>query len=111
MISLKKIAYTMPAGLFLLMANTAWAQGFTNPLGVTKPEDFLGNIIKFLLGLVGSLALIAIIWGGIVYITSIGDDSRIKHAKSVITWAVVGLAVVILAYTIIQTVIEALKIT
>jgi hypothetical protein len=52
--------------------------------------------------------LIAIIWGGISYIISIGDESKVKKAKTIITMAVVGLVVVILAMTIINVVTHAL---
>ncbi|MDP3997025.1 MAG: hypothetical protein Q8P73_00790 [bacterium] len=87
------------------------SSGFTNPLGsVTKIELFLQNIINWLLGLVGLLALLALIWGGIMYVVSLGDDNRVQHAKKIIFWAIVGLIVIALSYTIIIELTEMLQI-
>lgn len=98
---------TLGVGLLLLLVGqSALAQGssFTNPLGDTTFAGIIQTGIRFLLSLVGLLALAAIVWGGVLYIVSVGNDQYIKQAKTVIFWAVVGLIVVALAYVIIGTV-------
>lgn len=81
--------------------------GFVNPLGDSNitVAKVLGNIITFLLGLVGLLGLIALIWGGLSYITALGDEKRATRAKTVIFWAIIGIAVAVLAYVIVQIVV------
>jgi hypothetical protein len=46
-----------------------------------------------------------IIFGGIRYVTSTGDASRVKSAKDTVMYSVVGLIVAMLAYTIVNFVI------
>jgi hypothetical protein len=65
----------------------------------------VGHITDTLLTVAGAVAVIIIIIGGISYITSAGDSSRIKVAKDTILYAVIGLVVVIIAYAIVNFVI------
>ena len=73
-----------------------------NPLQTTTITGVLVLAVRWLLGLVGILALLALIVGGVYYITSFGNDQRIQTAKKIITWAIIGLAIVILSFGIIQ---------
>lgn len=66
-------------------------------------------IVNTLLTILGILAVIMIIVGGIRYTTSAGDSSRIKGAKDTITYSVVGLVVAILAYAIVNFVTTQFK--
>lgn len=60
------------------------------------------NIIMiFLLPLVGTLFLIMLIIGGILYITSRGNQQQAEKAKKTLTAAIAGLIIVTLSYTII----------
>ena len=49
-----------------------------------------------------TLALVAIVWGGILYVTSAGDSKRIESAKQAITAALIGLAIGIGAPSILK---------
>jgi hypothetical protein len=62
-------------------------------------------IINVMLQVLGILAVIMIIVGGIRYTISNGDASRVKAAKDTITYAVVGLIVALLSYAIVNFVI------
>ena len=61
----------------------------------------LGNIINALLGLAGVVALILIIWGGISYISARGDAQGVEAAKKRITWAIIGLLIVVFSFAIL----------
>jgi glucose uptake protein GlcU len=63
------------------------------------------DITSTLLLILGVIAVIMIIIGGIRYTTSNGDASRIKAAKDTITYSVIGLVVAILAYGIVAFVV------
>ncbi len=81
--------------------------GIENPLGGGPDQsitDVLKGIINWMLGLVGFLALIALIIGGARMIMDFGNEDQVKKAKATILWAVIGLAVVILSYAIINIV-------
>lgn len=73
----------------------------------TSLEDQIKQITNVLLFLLGAIAVIMIIIGGIRYATSNGDSSSIKSAKDTILYAVIGLIVAILAYAIVNFVITS----
>ena len=56
----------------------------------------------------GILSVIMIIFSGFRYITSAGDASKTKSAQSTLTYSVVGLIVAIMAYAIVNMVINRL---
>ncbi len=67
------------------------------------------TVVNVLLFVLGAIAVIVIIIGGIRYTTSNGDAGAIKGAKDTILYAVVGLIVAILAYAIVSFVLNAFK--
>lgn len=81
--------------------------GITNPLSGGADQTItsvLKGIIQWMLGLVGFLALIALIIGGGRMVIDFGNEEQVHKAKKTILWAVVGLAVVILSYAILNIV-------
>lgn len=80
--------------------------GITNPLGSKDQTitDLLVKVINWMLGLVGFIALIALITGGGRMIMDFGNEEQVKKGKTTILWAVIGLLVVILSYAIINIV-------
>ncbi len=80
--------------------------GATGQTGGTTVESGITTITNILLFLIGAIAVIAIIIGGIRYVTSNGDASQTKSAKDTILYAVVGLIVAIVAYAIVQFVVS-----
>ena len=68
----------------------------------------IDNIVNTLLFIIGIIAVLVIIIGGIMFATSAGDPSRAKRAKDTILYAVIGLVVAILAYAIVNFVVSAL---
>ncbi len=67
------------------------------------------NILNFLLAIVGILTLIMLIVGGIMYLTSAGDDDRIKTAKKIVTWSIIGIAVSLASLVIVKQIDSLLK--
>jgi hypothetical protein len=64
----------------------------------------VGNLTRIVMFSAGSLAVIFIIVGGIWYVTSMGDPSRLKRAKEIINASVVGLLIAGLAYTAVTVI-------
>ena len=56
----------------------------------------------------GIIAAIMIIWGGIQYMTSAGNPQGITKAKNTILYSAIGLGIVIMAATIVNTVVGAI---
>ena len=71
----------------------------------TSLEDQIKVIVNIMLFILGAIAVIMIIIGGIRYAISNGDSSSIKAAKDTILYAVIGLIVAIMAYAIVNFVV------
>lgn len=65
-------------------------------------------VINWLLGLVAVFALVAVIVGGIMYITSLGNEQRAERAKKTLLYAVVGLLLIGASFLIISIVKKVL---
>lgn len=70
---------------------------FGNPLGFDTVEGVLGKLLGELRGIIVVLSLVFIVIGAVIYITSAGDEGRMKTAKGAITAAMIGLAIGIAA--------------
>jgi hypothetical protein len=71
----------------------------------TSAADAIKNVINVLLYVLGAVAVIVIVIGGIMYTTSGGESANVTKAKNMILYAVVGLVVALLAYAIVNFVI------
>ena len=70
--------------------------------GATGIFTTLTNVLLFI---IGAISVIMIIIGGLRYVVSGGDSSKVSAAKNTILYAVVGIVVALLAYAIINFVI------
>lgn len=66
--------------------------------------QLIGRAIQLAMTLAGIIAVIYIIIGAFKYFTAYGDEAKATSAKTTITWAVVGVAVIILAKVIVTTI-------
>lgn len=71
--------------------------------------ELVTTIIEISLLLVGSIAVIFVIFGGFKYLTANGDEEKIKSAKKTIINAIIGLIIVLLAYSIVRIVINVIS--
>jgi len=101
---MKKILQSLATVALLSSPSQVLAATFQNPLGsVTDPVDIIFNIIEFLLTLAAPLALLGIVYGGVLLIVGgFDNEQQAARAKKILTWSIVGLAVVILAFLFIR---------
>ena len=78
----------------------------TNPL--TGTNGLIHKVTLIIALLTGTVAVIIIIVGGFMYITSGGDPQKVGNAKNTILYAVVGLIIIVAAQTIITFVLSKL---
>ncbi|MBR2586963.1 hypothetical protein IKE71_01155 [Candidatus Saccharibacteria bacterium] len=71
-------------------------------------ETIVKRVINTLLYVIGILAVVMIIIGGVQYATSAGDQAAVTKAKNTIIYGLVGLAIAVLAYAIVNFVLGAL---
>lgn len=70
---------------------------------VSTIPELIGNMIDFILPVIAAVAVLMVIYGGVLYITSGGDPEKTGKAKKTLLWAVLGVMVVVLAYAIVVT--------
>jgi hypothetical protein len=80
-----------------------------NPVGNIGIPDLIGYIIKGALGVIGSLALIIFIYGGLIMMISQGDPTKIQKGKGAMVWASVGLIVIFGSYIFVTYLINSLE--
>jgi amino acid transporter len=79
-----------------------------NPLGTTSIPTLIGRIIKAILGIVGSIALLMFIYGGFLWMTARGEAKQVEKGKDTLVWATIGLATIFFAYAAVNFVIKAM---
>lgn len=82
------------------------AEGYAE--GITKTgsaREFIVNVTNFVLGFLGLAAVIVIIYGGILYVTAAGEEERAGKGKKSITYAIIGLIIVLMSYALVNTII------
>ena len=78
---------------------------FSQPNGI---QNLIGTIIKAVLGVVGSLALVMFIYGGLLWMTAAGNTERVEKGKKTIVWAVLGLVVIFTSYALVKFILLAI---
>lgn len=81
-----------------------------NPLGddANDPKVLIGRIIGNILGYVGSVALLMFVIGGLMWMTSMGNEQRVKKGKDILTWSAFGLVIIFTAYALLKFVFDVL---
>jgi hypothetical protein len=116
------ILFTVSIGLLFAVAAPFPASAATGPLmsSVSSSCQELGNcelsdflkvgiwVTQFILGIVGSLALLMFIYGGFTWLISAGNPKSVETGKNIIIGAVAGLALVFCSYIIISFSLKAL---
>ncbi|MFA4817688.1 MAG: pilin [Parcubacteria group bacterium] len=76
------------------------------PGGIAK---IIRNLLTWLLGIVGVIAIIGFVISGIQYLTSAGDEDRMQSAKRNMLYAIIGVVVVLSSFVVIQAIQYALE--
>lgn len=69
-------------------------------------ESVYTKIINIALYAIGIVAVIMVIYGGYTYMTAGGNADQAKRGRTILTWALAGLVVVLAAATIVNVVIR-----
>lgn len=75
----------------------------------TDLPTIIGKTIGIVLGILGVIFLIIVVYAGFLYLTSSGEETNVKKAKKMLSQAVIGLILIVSAYAITGLVTEALK--
>lgn len=63
---------------------------------------FILDVINFITRIIGTLAMVLIILGGLMMIVSEGDENRLQKGKGILEAAIVGLIIALASYVIVR---------
>jgi hypothetical protein len=66
----------------------------------------LRNVVNLLLYVAGIIAVVIIVIAGFRFVASNGDATQVSKAKNTIIYALVGLVVAVMSYTIVNFILE-----
>lgn len=92
-------------------AGGAGAVALPDPLSGANFPQLVGNAIRTIMGISGSIALLMFVFGGIQYIMSGGDPKKVSAAMTYIKNASFGLILIFGAYAISSVIFDALLTT
>ena len=96
--------------LFFVNVAQATTVPLPNPLeGHDDIPVLVGSIINYVLGILGVLALVMFIYGGLIWMTSEGAPDKIKKGKDTLIWAILGLALIFFSYALLDFILGALQ--
>lgn len=95
------IALAQASGMqSLLTAVGVTGAGFSPTTSKTTLAENIGSIIQYLLSFLGVIFIILIIYGGFLWMTAAGDSDQVTKAKDIIKSSVIGLIIIVAAYTL-----------
>lgn len=90
---------------FTAISPTFGVQAGARPM---DPRTYVANIIKIVLGFLGFIAVCLIIYAGLTWMTSNGDSKKTDKAKGIMTAAVIGLFIILAAFSITAFITNAI---
>lgn len=107
--SLIGFAIALAAPTFLKeIKSIVLGEGGQMPTGIENAlplKKIIGNAIKFVLSIFGTLAIIGLVVSGIIFATSVKDDSR-TQAKKAMTYSILGILIASSAIILINTIVS-----
>ncbi|MFH1632161.1 MAG: pilin [bacterium] len=82
--------------------------GEASGLGEADLENTVANLIRVVLGFLGIIAVVMVLWGGFRWMTAGGSQEKVDDAKKILIAGVIGLAIILAAYAITSFVVGAL---
>ena len=91
-------AFFLPHAVYAI---SFWNVGATLGLGTVDLQKAALNIIRWVLGLLGLVGVVMVMYGGFTWMTAGGNEEKIEKAKKIITAAVIGMVIVILSWSVV----------
>lgn len=100
------ISIVLALGAPLLALAQGSAVALPNPIACDDLICLFIGVMKLILGALGLFGLVMFIWGGVLWMSSGGNEERIKKGKETLVWATLGLVVIIGSWVVLRFVLK-----
>ena len=80
-----------------------------NKLGTTNVNKLIGRVIKTIMSVLGSVAFVLFVYGGVLWMTAAGNAERAGEGRKILTWTALGLVVILGSYGLVDFVFQAFQ--
>jgi len=111
-------AFVFTSNATAITANDLWAGAnddfsqanfkATTGMGDSDPRVIASSVIKVMLGFLGIIAVLIILYAGFLWMTAAGNEDKISQAKGMMSAGVIGLIIILAAFGIATFVMTAL---
>lgn len=110
------MVFALMIGSLVLFSMVANAAGLTAEApksvtdatgGETSLRGLILTIVDYFLGFLGLLAVIMVVYGGVTYVSSAGNDEAVGKAKKIIMYALIGIIIILLSFVVVRAVLGA----
>ncbi len=70
-------------------------------------RELAKTILNFILGFLGFVAVVYIIYGGFLYVASGGNEENTAKGKKIILYALVGIVIILASFAIVNTILQS----
>lgn len=70
-------------------------------------KDLLKTILNFFLGFLGFVMVVMIIYGGVLYVTSAGNEENVGKAKKILLYCAIGTLLIFISFAFVNTLLGA----
>lgn len=73
----------------------------------TNAREFVQSVVNWGLSFLGFIAVLIVIYGGVLYVTSRGDEEATSKGKKAISYAAIGILIIMGSYAFVNTILTA----
>lgn len=78
-------------------------------LGTNSPIEIITSLIQVGLGFLAIIFVIMILWSGVQFLFSLGNEEKMKRARHTFVQAIVGVFIIMISLSLVTFLIEALS--
>lgn len=88
-------------------STAAFLPELANPFGTEYSiPKLVGKTLRGFMGILGVIAMVIFIYGGFLWMISLGDETRVKKGRETMIWAGMGLIAIVGSYVVIQFILD-----
>ncbi|MBI5753761.1 hypothetical protein HZA40_01300, partial [Candidatus Peregrinibacteria bacterium] len=97
------LSFTQYSGQLASLGTEGYDQSL---VASTDLKEYIIKVVNFALGFLGLIAVLIVIYGGVLYVTAAGEDEKVGKAKKAIGYAAIGLLIVMGSFAFVNTIIK-----